>query len=212
KGRPLYQHPKLTPKRFGVQLGHALGKLGGVASILNNAEKLGLTLTKEEAKTVSKRVSQLGDEGKQITIGDLPYIIAEVLNRSEYIVFEVVEATSTSVIGRRAVAAAKIRFRKREYEISEHGDGGFNAFMNALHKWAKGRKTVVVPHLVDYDVNIPPGGSSAALVQVSITWQGSNGEGEFTTIGVHCDQVLAAIEAAASAMNACNQKNSKHKK
>ena len=202
---PLYQHPKLKPERFGAVLEHSLGKLGGVASILNNAERLGIILDRDDAKKISQRVNQLGDEGRIVTIADLPYLIAEILNQPEHIIFEVEHADSHSATSKRATTSATIKFKGRKSEIAGHGDGGFDAFMNALRKWANRRKNVVVPALIDYDMSIPPGGNSDALVQVVITWKGVNGEGEFQTIGVHSDQVLAAIDAAKSAMNVCNQ-------
>ncbi|MFA5021666.1 MAG: alpha-isopropylmalate synthase regulatory domain-containing protein [Patescibacteria group bacterium] len=200
----LYVHPCLTAGRLGIRVEHSLGKLSGKASIRSNAARFGLTLNDEEINAVSTRVTKLGDEGKPVTIADLPYIIAEVLNRPDVIVFRVEHATTQSTIGRRATAAATIVYYKRQYEISAHGDGGFDAFMNALVKWAKQHK-ISVPKLIDYDLKIPPGGTYAAIVQANIRWKGPNGEGEFQTVGLDTDQVMAAIYAAEAAINICNQ-------
>ncbi|MDX9893102.1 MAG: alpha-isopropylmalate synthase regulatory domain-containing protein [Patescibacteria group bacterium] len=198
----LYRHPKLDPGRFGGQLSHSLGKLAGKASVRSNAQLLGFILNDDEVTAVLTRVKDLGDEGKPVTVADLPYIIAEVLNRPECIVFEVLEADSHSTLRGRALTSAKIRFRGREYEISAHGDGGFDGFMNALHRWAR-RRSVVIPKLLDWDPVIPPGGQHSALVQANIKWH--NGQGDFDTIGVHPDQTMASILAAEAAVNVCNQ-------
>ena len=53
-----------------------------------------------------------------------------------------------------------------------------------------------VPKLVDYEVHIPPGGKSNALVETTIKW-----DGELKTRGVHTDQLAAAIEATSHALN-----------
>ena len=77
--------------------------------------------------------------------------------------------------------------------------------MNALRKWAEKKSDIHLPKLLDYRSSIPPGGTSSALVEVIIDWKGVGKEGRFQTSGVDCDQVLAAIEAAASAVNLCNR-------
>ena len=201
----LYEHPKLKAERFGARIRHPLGKLSGRANVLLNLERLGWKLEDETVDAVLARVVKLADEGKSVTIGDLPYIVASVLNRSEYVTFEVIEARIVSEKGRRAETWARIRYKESDYEIKSFGDGGFDAFMNALRRWAKKRNDIHLPKLLDYRSSIPPGGTSAALVEVIIDWQGTGKEGRFQTSGVDCDQVLAAIEAAASAVNLCNR-------
>jgi D-citramalate synthase len=53
-----------------------------------------------------------------------------------------------------------------------------------------------IPTLADYEVHIPPGGKTDALVETTIAW--SNG---IRTRGVHPDQVMAAIEATSHLLN-----------
>ena len=53
-----------------------------------------------------------------------------------------------------------------------------------------------VPRLVDYEVRIPPGGKTDALVETTIQW-----EGGLTTRGVSTDQLAAAIQATEHALN-----------
>ena len=89
------------------------------------------------------------------------------------------------------------------------GDGGYDAFMNALKKAAKSL-AFDVPILADYRVRIPPGGRTGALVETTVTWQvdktSANGRrrpGEtFSTLGVDSDQLAAAIIATEKMLNA----------
>ena len=52
----------LLPERFGRKREYALGKMSGKASIMKNLEELGIELTKDEMKQVTKKVIELGDK------------------------------------------------------------------------------------------------------------------------------------------------------
>ena len=56
-----------------------------------------------------------------------------------------------------------------------------------------------LPKLIDYNVTIPPGGRTDALVQTTITWQ-MRGK-EFRTRGLDPDQTMAAIKATIKMLN-----------
>ena len=60
------------------------------------------------------------------------------------------------------------------------------------------RKTF--PKLIDYEVRIPPGGKTDALVETRITWEGT-GEKALITVGVDSDQLAAAIQATEKMLN-----------
>ena len=85
-------------------------------------------------------------------------------------------------------------------EESAQGDGGYDAFMNAIRKIAK-KIDYPLPTLLDYTVNIPPGGKTDALVQCTITWGWQQNHKTFITKGINPDQVLAAIEATEKMLN-----------
>jgi D-citramalate synthase len=86
------------------------------------------------------------------------------------------------------------------------GDGGYDAFMNALKKAAKSFD-LEVPKLADFKVRIPPGGRTGALVETQVTWEtvaarGKRTPGEtFTTLGVDSDQMAAAVIATEKMLN-----------
>jgi D-citramalate synthase len=55
------------------------------------------------------------------------------------------------------------------------------------------------PELVDYELRIPRGGSTAALTEVLITWH--DDARTFRTRGVHANQVFAGINATLRMLN-----------
>jgi len=56
-----------------------------------------------------------------------------------------------------------------------------------------------LPNLIDYQVSIPPGGKTDALVETIITWN-LNGK-EFKTKGLDADQTESAIKATEKMLN-----------
>ena len=51
----------LSPERFGRKRVYALGKMSGKASLINNLDELGISLSKEDQAKVLERVVRLGD-------------------------------------------------------------------------------------------------------------------------------------------------------
>jgi len=56
-----------------------------------------------------------------------------------------------------------------------------------------------LPSLTDYQVSIPPGGKTDALVETIITWR--SGTREFKTKGLDADQTESAIKATEKMLN-----------
>lgn len=189
----------LLPERFGRKRAYALGKMSGKASIMKNLEELGIELSKEEMKKVTKRVIELGDRKEVVTQEDLPYIISDVLRGQRVKELIKIRNYSLSVAaGLRSMATLSIEINKEIYEATASGDGQYDAFMKALWKiYDKlGRKQ---PVLVDYNVSIPPGGKTDALVVCSITWEY---EGKtYKTRGLDSDQTVAAIKGTIRMLN-----------
>jgi len=84
------------------------------------------------------------------------------------------------------------------YQETSSGDGQYDAFMNALHK-IYGSLGKSLPRLTDYEVTIPPGGKTDALVETVITW--SYRDREFKSRGLDPDQTVAAIKATVKMLN-----------
>jgi (R)-citramalate synthase len=197
-------HTRLMPERFDRKRQYALGKLSGKSSLDYNLEKIGIALTPEQKRTVLDRVVELGDRKESITDDDLPYIITDVLDTPSEKHFTFRSCVIVTSMDLKPMATIKVVVRdpaagsESELESSAQGDGGYDAFMNALHGMAR-RIAFPLPKLVDYAVSIPPGGRTDALVRCAITWR--NEESLFITKGVNSDQVMAAIEATEKMMN-----------
>ena len=84
-------------------------------------------------------------------------------------------------------------------ETSAAGDGNYDAFMKALKKILK-EFNFKCPRLSDYQVRIPPGGRTDALVETSISWNLGKGRLLVTT-GIDSDQLSAAVQATEKMLN-----------
>lgn len=189
----------LLPERFGRIRSYALGKTSGKANIVKNLEALGIELDPDSMKKVTKRIIDLGDKKEMVTQEDLPYIISDVLrSRSVEDKIKVINFSLSRARGLKPVASLRIKINGKEYEETSVGDGLYDAYMMALKKIYKSLNKKL-PKLTDYNVSIPPGGKTDALVQTVITWE--MGRKEFRTRGLDCDQTVAAIIATSKMLN-----------
>jgi (R)-citramalate synthase len=193
----------LLPERFGRERKYALGKTSGKANIKKNLEDIGINLDAESLKKVTERVIELSDKKDTVTAEDLPYIVSDVLrNESITLNIEMHNYSISKAFGLKPVASVAIKIKNKIYEDTSHGDGQYDAFMNAIKKIYR-RLRKPLPQLIDYAVTIPPGGKTDAFVETVITWQGDN---EFRTRGLDSDQTAAAIKATMKMLNIIEQK------
>ncbi len=190
---------KLLPERFGRERHYALGKLSGKASIDQNLEVLGLELEPEVRSKVLEAVVRLGDKKKQISPADLPFLIADVLNRPLSSRLKVVDYRIETC--GRGLPRAEVTVELDGVRTSGKatGDGGYDAFVKALRRILK-QLGIAMPKLADYEVRIPPGGKTDALVETTITWAVDSRKSLVTT-GVDSDQLVAAIIATEKMLN-----------
>lgn len=191
----------LLPERFGRVRKYALGKTSGKANIIENLRELGITLSPEQIRLVTQRVVELGDKKESMTTEDLPFIIADVLKGGYSATRDNIHIVNYSLQlarGMKPVASVKVSIHGVEHEDSCAGDGQYDAFMKALWKIYAGLGKTH-PVLSDYQVTIPPGGKTDALVATTITWD--NGGYEFKTRGIDSDQTEAAIKATVKMLN-----------
>ncbi|MDR0824098.1 MAG: 2-isopropylmalate synthase [Prevotella sp.] len=189
----------LFPERFGRIREYALGKLSGKSNIRKNVEALGIELDEADMLKVTSRVIELGDKKEIITQDDLPYIISDVLKNNEK--EKRIKITSFAFLltkGLRPTATVKIVIDDVEYEQTAAGDGQYHAFSKALWKiYTKLDKPK--PALTNYNVYIPPGGRTDALVQTVISWEFKGKS--FKTRGLDADQTEAAVKATEKMLN-----------
>ena len=191
---------ELIPERFGRKREYALGKNSGKANIAKNLEELGLELTPEQTRRVTERITELGDKKEIVTLDDLPYIVSDVLKHdgSEDKVKLISYVVSTAY-GLRPGANVKVEINGQQYEGSAVGDGQFDAFVKTLRYIYQKYLDRTLPFLANYQVTIPPGGRTDALVQTVISWHYK--DGLLRTRGLDADQTEAAIKATFKMLN-----------
>ena len=188
----------LLPERFSRKRNYALGKLSGKASLDKNLEELGMELGQEVRAKVLQEIVRLGDKKKQVTPADLPFIISGVLRtpiegRVKVKSFEII--THSEMLPKARVV---IECQGKELTAEASGDGGYDAFVKALRKALK-TENISLPRLRDYEVRIPPGGKTDALVETTISWD--TGAVPLVTTAVDTDQLAAAVKATEKMMN-----------
>jgi len=201
----------LLPERFGRKRKYALGKQSGKATVRKNLEEFGLFLNPESLTKVTQRVIELGDKKENVTTEDLPFIIADVLGTEQinYKIFIKNYSLSLSY-GLKPSANVQVEIDGNLYQETSSGDGQYDAFMKAL-RIIYDKLGKQYPVLTDYQVSIPPGGATDALVETLISWD-LNGK-EFKTRGLDADQTESAIKATEKMLNiveALKEKEYKH--
>jgi D-citramalate synthase len=189
---------KLSPERFSRTRSYALGKMSGKASLKKNLEQLELDLSEEDQKKVLDRIVKLGDSKQTITVDDLPFIIADVLASKDYQHIKLLNCSITSGFNLESTASLRVNINGKEHVASGIGNGGFDAFIHAIHKVMK-LHDIALPELLDYEVRIPKGGHTSALTECVITWD--CGGDIRKTRGVHANQVFAAVLATLRIIN-----------
>ena len=185
----------LTPDRFERNRTYALGKLSGKASLEMNLDKLRIHLNEDQKQKLLQKVVELGDLKKTVTVEDLPFLVADMLGGQRYKRFRVLNCVVTTTMQMKPSANIQVEFDGETFEETAQGSGGYDAFMNALRKLAPLMK-INIPKLSDFEITIPPGGSSNSLVEATIKWD--NG---LVTHAVSSDQVKAAIKATERVLN-----------
>jgi D-citramalate synthase len=188
----------LLPERFERTREYALGKMSGKANIRKNLESVGIELDDEAMQKVTQRIIELGDKKEIVTQEDLPYIISDVLHTESTDRIKMINYSLSLARGLRPTATIRISIDGTEYEETAPGDGQYHAFSKALWKIYT-RLGKPKPVLTDYNVTIPAGGRTDALVQTTIAWN-FNGK-DFKTRGLDVDQTEAAIKATIRMLN-----------
>ena len=190
----------LVPERFGRKREYALGKTSGRANISKNLEELGLELTPEQTRRVTQRITELGDKKEVVTQEDLPYIVSDVLKHdAPEDKVKLISYVVSTAYGLKPGANVRVEINGQQYEAGATGDGQYDAFVKALRYIYKKHLGRTFPILANYQVSIPPGGRTDALVQTVISWHYR--DGLLRTRGLDADQTEAAIKATFKMLN-----------
>lgn len=142
---------------------------------------------------------ELGDNKELVSIEELPYIVSDVLNSEQLEQnIQMLNYSLSLTYGLRPVATVKMRINDEVYEQNASGDGQYNAVSKAMYKIYK-KLNKPTPELLNYEVVIPPGGQTDAIVQTIITWKFD--DKTFKTRGLDGDQTVAAIKATVKMLN-----------
>ena len=199
-------HNALIPERFGRRREYAMGKTSGRANIAKNLKELGLELTPEQTRRVTQRITELGDKKEIVTQEDLPFIVSDVLKHdAPEDRVKLVSYVVSTAYGLKPGANIKVEINGEQYEAAATGDGQYDAFVKALRFIYKKYLDRTFPLLANYQVTIPPGGRTDALVQTVITWN-DNGR-QLRTRGLDADQTEAAIKATFKMLNIIEKEN-----
>lgn len=195
----LYQ-TVLGPERFERDRTYALGKMSGKASLEKNLEQLDIKLSDEQKDKLLTRIVQLGDQKSVITPEDLPFIIADLLESKDYSHIELLNCAITSGLNVESMASIRVKIGDDIYKAAGSGNGGFDAFSMAIQTIMQ-QVAFDFPSLDNYQVRIPPGGTTSALTECLITW---HHQGQvFRTRGVSSNQVFAGVHATLRMLNKC---------
>ena len=155
-------------------------------------------------RRVTDRIIELGDKKQLVTQEDLPYIVSDVLKHSAPV--DKVKLKSymvSTAYGLKPMASVKLEVCGEVYEESAMGDGMYDAFVRACRHIYRERLNREFPWLDNYQVSIPPGGRTDALVQTIISWVWK--DKTFRTRALDPDQTEAAIKATIKMLNIIEQ-------
>ena len=97
------------------------------------------------------------------------------------------------------MACVRLEVNGQVYEENAAGDGQYDAFVRAIRHIYRDKLGRKFPWLSNYNVSIPPGGRTDALVQTTIEWtfEGKN----YRTHALDADQTEAAMKATIKLLN-----------
>lgn len=104
-----------------------------------------------------------------MTQEDLPYIVSDVLKHdAPEDKVKLISYVVSTAYGLKPGANIKVEINGKQYDGSAVGDGQYDAFVKALRYIYKKYLNRTFPILANYQVSIPPGGRTDALVQTVI--------------------------------------------
>jgi 2-isopropylmalate synthase len=186
----------ITPELVGAKRRILIGKLVGVHGVKDKLDGMGIKVTEEQAREITKKVKDLGDKGKKVTEEDLAAIAEDFLgkgSKKERLV-ELKDLTLHTELGRKPTASVALLVGGKAKYAKEEGVGPVDATLNAIRS-AIGNKDI---HLDEYHLDAITGGSDA-LADVSIRVS-KNGESTMAR-GVHEDVVMASVLAFINGVN-----------
>ena len=105
----------------------------------------------------------------------------------------------STAYGLKPVASVQLEIDGEVYGETASGDGQYDAFVRCIRHIYKNKLGRSFPWLCNYNVTIPPGGRTDALVQTTIDWEFQGRT--YRTHALDADQTEAAIKATIKLLN-----------
>ena len=87
---------------------------------------------KKKKKILLSKIIELGDKKKSVTSEDLPYLISDIFETPRNIPLKLISWSVNTNHLLKPIASIKCSYNKEIIESFSSGDGGYDAFMNAL--------------------------------------------------------------------------------
>lgn len=188
----------ISPETVGHHRRLELGKLTGRHSVEKQLEDMGIQVSQEQVKDITKEIRRLGDKGKMVTDADLRAIAESVLGElpEEERAVELREATVTTGSTVTPTSSIRLSFKGEERVGSATGVGPVDAAIKALRN-VMGE--IAELSLKEYHLDAITGGSDA-LADVTVKLKDKNNN-IYIAKGIRDDVVLASVEAMVNGIN-----------
>ena len=203
----LYQH--IDPALVGNDMRMLISSMAGRASVELKGRELGYELSGDKAKRVVDRVKELESAGYTFEAADASFelLLQEEVDGERARYFEV-ESWRT-IVERRpdgsTVSEATVKVHAKGERIVATGEG--NGPVNALDKALRFALERIYPELsglelIDYKVRILEG-THGTEARTRVLIDSSDGDGEWSTVGVEDDVIAASWEALEESVTYC---------
>jgi 2-isopropylmalate synthase len=207
KNTDLYQH--VEPASVGNELRLLVSELAGRATVVMKGADMGLDLDGDAANAILDRVKELEHLGYSFEAADASFELLVRRETGQITEKFQLESFRTIVERRedgRVVAEATVKLWVGDERLigTGEGNGPVDALDHAFRAAVAGVLPVEELHLADYKVRILEShAGTGAITRVLIT--SSDGEREYTTVGVNANIIQASWEAMQDAYEAALQ-------
>ncbi|MFH1285474.1 MAG: 2-isopropylmalate synthase [Candidatus Micrarchaeota archaeon] len=184
----------ISPELIGQRRRITLGKHSGKKAIQMKLDEMGVKTSAEQIDTISQRVKELGDKGKEVTDADFEVIAYDVLNTKKEARVKLLELTAITGNNITPTASVKLSIGNEEKLSAGIGDGPVDAAINAIENALGGTGV----KLTYYHVDAITGGANA-LVDVHIRLRKKEREVSASAAGT--DIVMASVQAMLKGLN-----------
>jgi len=186
------------PEAVGAHRRLVLGKHIGAHGVEAKLKGLGIKVTKDQAKEITKKVKDLGDKNKKVTEEDLMALTQDVVGKlpKSKVIVELMDLEIHDKLGGKPHAKVTLKVRGEIKEAESEGVGPVDATLNAIKKAMKGLGKI---NLDEFHLDAITGGSDA-LADVTLKISDEKHRSMMSR-GVHEDVTMASVLAFINGLN-----------